>query len=52
MTFGTTVGGHLTMTAFANMFYTAIDHKNKTIMKVAASNIRIKTHQKCKVKIY
>ena len=37
MTFGTTLGEHLTMTACTNMFYIATDYKNKTNMKVAAS---------------
>ena len=31
--------------ASASMFYIAIDGKNKTIMKVTASNINIKIHQ-------
>ena len=35
MTFGTPLGGHLAMAASANMFYIAIDNKNKTNMKVA-----------------
>ena len=30
MTFGATLGEHLTMAAFANMFYIGIDNKNKT----------------------
>ena len=29
----------------ADMFYIAIDYKNKPFMKVAASNINIKIHQ-------
>ena len=33
------------MAASANMFYIAIDYKNKTNMKVAASNINTKIHQ-------
>ena len=33
------------MAASANMFYIAIDYKNKTNMKVTASNINIKIHQ-------
>ena len=33
------------MAASASMFCIAIDHKNKPIMKVAASNINIKIHQ-------
>ena len=45
MTFGTTLGEHLTMAASANKFYIAIDYKNKTDMKVAPSNINIKIHQ-------
>ena len=31
--------------ASASMFYIEIDYKNKTNMKVAASNINIKIHQ-------
>ena len=31
--------------ASANILYVAIDCKNKTYMKVAASNINIKIHQ-------
>ena len=30
MTFGMTLGEHLTMTASTNMFYIVIDNKNKT----------------------
>ena len=45
MTSGRTLGEHLAMAASANMFYTAIDYKNKTNMKVAASNININIHQ-------
>ena len=44
MTFGTTLGKHLTLAASANMFYVAIAYKNKN-MKVVASNINIKTRQ-------
>ena len=44
MTFGTTLKEH-TMVASANMFYIAIGYKNKTNMKVAASNINIKIRQ-------
>ena len=33
------------MTDSADMFYIAIDYKNKPFMKVAASNINIKIHQ-------
>ena len=33
------------MTASANMFYIAIDYKNKTNMKLAASNLNINIHQ-------
>ena len=44
MTFGTTLREH-TMAASANMFYIAIGYKNKTNMKVAASNINIKIHE-------
>ena len=45
MTFVATLGEHLTMATSANMFYIAIDYKNKTNMKVPASNINIKIHQ-------
>ena len=45
MTFGTTLGEHLTMTASANMFYIAIHNKNKANVKIAASNRNIKRHQ-------
>ena len=44
MTFGTTLEEHVTMAASANMFYTAINYKNKN-MKEAASNKNIKIHQ-------
>ena len=44
-TFGTTLGEQLPMTASANMFYIAIDYKNKTNMKLAASNLDINIHQ-------
>ena len=33
------------MAASANMFYISIGYKNKTNMKVAASNINIKIHE-------
>ena len=45
MTFGVALGEHLTMGASASMLYIAIDYKNKTNMKVAASNINIKIQQ-------
>ena len=45
MTFGMLLGEHLTMATSASMFYITIDHKNKTNMKVAASNINIRIHQ-------
>ena len=45
MTFGATLGEHLTIAASANMFYIAIDYKNKTYMKIEASNINIQIHQ-------
>ena len=45
MTFGLSLGEHFTMAASASMFYIAIYCKNKTNMKVAASNINIKIHQ-------
>ena len=43
--FKTTLGEHLTITASTNMFYIAIDYKNKLNMKIAASNINIKIYQ-------
>ena len=45
MTFEVTLGKHFMMVASAHMCYVAIDYKNKTYMKVAASNINIKIHQ-------
>ena len=45
MTFGMTLTEHLTIAASARMFYIAIDHKNKTNIEVAASNINIKIDQ-------
>ena len=48
MTFGTTLGEHLTMAAYAHIFYIATDYKNKINVEVSASytNIKnIKTHQ-------
>ena len=45
MTFRATLGKHLMMAASANVFYVAIDYKNKTYMKIAASNMNIKIHQ-------
>ena len=45
MTFGATLGKHLIPPASANIFYVAIDYKNKTYMEVAATNINIKIHQ-------
>ena len=45
MTFGMTLGEHLTIAASASMFYIVIDDKNKTNVKDAASNINIKIHQ-------
>ena len=44
MTFGITLGEHLTMAASANMFYIGINYKNKTNMKVAVISIKIKVH--------
>ena len=43
MTFGATLGKHL-MAASVNMFYVAIDYKDKTYIEVA-SNVNIKIHQ-------
>ena len=45
MAFGITLVEQFTMTASASMFYIAIGYKNKTNMKVAASNINIKINQ-------
>ena len=45
MTFGMTLGEHLTMAASANMFYYATDYENELNMKVAGSNVNIKIHQ-------
>ena len=45
MTFGMTLEEHLMMVASASMFYTAIDYKNKTNMKVTAININVKILQ-------
>ena len=42
MTSGATLRKHLIMTASANMFYIAIDCKNKIYMEEAANNINIK----------
>ena len=44
MTFGMTLAEHLTMAASANMFYFDIDFENEPNMKVAASNVNIKTN--------
>ena len=40
-----TLAEHLTMAAFANMFFFTIDYENEPSMKVAASNVNIKIHQ-------
>ena len=45
MTFGMTLGEHLTMATSGSEFYIETDYKNKTNMKVAASNINIKIYQ-------
>ena len=45
MTFGMTLAEHLTMAAFANMFYFPIDYENEPNMNVAASNVNIKINQ-------
>ena len=46
MTFGMTPWEHLMMAASANTFYIAINRKkNKTNVRVAASNINIKIYQ-------
>ena len=37
-------GEYLTVTASTNMFYIAINYKNKANMKMSASNINIKMH--------
>ena len=41
MNFGTTLGEHIKRAASANI---ATNYKNKTNMKIAASNINMKTH--------
>ena len=40
-----TLGEHLVMVASDNKFHIPIDYKNKTYVKVAASNIDPKIHQ-------
>ena len=40
-----TLAEPFTMAASANMFYFAINYENEPNMKVAASNVNIKTHQ-------
>ena len=45
MTFGMTLGEHLTEAASTNMFYFAINYENEPNMKVAASNVNVKVHQ-------
>ena len=45
MTFGATLGEHLTMAASAKMFYVAIDYKNKNYLEVVVRNINIKIRQ-------
>ena len=45
MTFGMTLAEHLTMAAFANMFYFEIDYENEPSMKVAVNNVNIKINQ-------
>ena len=45
MTFGLTLAEHLTMAASACMFSITIDYENEPNMKVAASNVNIKTRQ-------
>ena len=45
MSFGATLGEHLTMAASADLFYIPSDYNNKTDMKVSDSNINIKIHQ-------
>ena len=44
MSFGETLGKHLTMAVSANIFFIAIDYKNKANVKVAA-NTNIKSHR-------
>ena len=46
MTFGLTLAEHLTMAASACMFSITIDYENEPNMKVAASNVKIKIHQR------
>ena len=45
MTFGMTLAEHLTMAAFADMFYFEIDYENEPSMKVAVNNVNIKINQ-------
>ena len=45
MTFGMTLAEHLTTAASASMFFITIDYENEPNMKVAASNVNIKTRQ-------
>ena len=41
-----TLAEQLTMAASASRFYTVIGYENEANMKVAASNVNIKIHQK------
>ena len=41
-----TLAEHLTMAASASMFSITIDYENEPNMKVAASNVKIKIHQR------
>ena len=45
MTFGMTLAEHLTMAAFADMFYFEIDYENEPSMNVAVNNVNIKINQ-------
>ena len=40
-----TLGKHPVMAICVSMFYIAIDYKNKTNIKIAASNINSKIHR-------
>ena len=45
MTFGMILEKHITKATSASMFYIVIGYKYEPNMKVAASNVNIKTHQ-------
>ena len=45
MTFEAALGKHVTIAASPNMFYMTTTYKNKTNMKVTASNVNMQIHQ-------